>query len=41
VRFHNDRLISALLFAGAVAFAADAGSASGVQEIAYDSVPMF
>lgn len=41
MRFHNDRLIAALLFAGAVGFAADAGSASGVPEIAYDSVPDF
>jgi DNA-binding beta-propeller fold protein YncE len=41
VKFHNDRLIAAFLFAGVVTFAADAGSASGVPEIAYDSVPDF
>ena len=41
MRFHNDRLIAVLLFASAVAFAADAGSASGVPAIAYDSVPDF
>ncbi|MBV8844377.1 MAG: 6-bladed beta-propeller [Bryobacterales bacterium] len=41
MRFHNDRLIAAVLFAGMGAFAADTGSSSGAPEIAYDSVPDF